>query len=159
MKISTKLGASLIFSFSLGACGQADVADEIALTDPSETSVEANALIKEGRIIISSLPKIFEPNACILPITIRNGTEAPATVSMMQFTVTGTGEPDSGNMFAQTVAPGETNTAQLLFPTRQCDELLKISAPNLTCQSEQADCSDIVHIESAPDLMIKYVPQ
>lgn len=159
MKFSATLCASLLFAFSLGACGQADVADEIVTAAPTETSIETKTPIKDGRIIVSSLPKVFEPNACILPITIRNGTEAPATVSMMQFTVTGTGEPDSGNMFAQTIAPGETNTAQLLFPTRQCDELLQISAPNLTCQTEETDCSDILEIESATDLLIKYEPQ
>lgn len=159
MKLSSKLCASLICASVLGACGQAEITEDIVSSEPAVTSTEVVVTINDGRIVVSSLPKVFEPNACILPITIRNGTEASASVSMMNFTVTGTGEPDSGNMFAQTVAPGETNTAQLLFPTRQCDELLEISAPNLTCQTEGRNCSEAVEIESGPDLTIKYEPQ
>jgi len=159
MKFSYKLCASLIGVSLLVSCGQAETGQDGVSPEPSETQLGLDGPSKDGRIVVSSLPKVFEPNACLLPLTIRNGTEAPATVSMMQFTVTGTGEPDSGNMFAQTVAPGETNTAQLLFPTRQCDELLEISAPNLTCKAGEEDCSDLIKIESADDLTIKYVPQ
>lgn len=159
MKFSSKLCTGLILASFLGACGQADTAEDGITPQLPVESVELGVPSKDGRIVVSSLPKVFEPNACILPITIRNGTDAPATVSMMGFTVTGTGEPDSGNMFAQTVAPGDTNTAQLLFPTRQCDELLEISAPNLTCQTREEDCSESVEIESTPDLTIKYLQQ
>lgn len=159
MKFSFKLCAGLLGASLLVACGQAETGQDKVAPELTETQVGLDSPAKDGRIVVSSLPKVFEPNACILPLTIRNGTEAPATVSMMQFTVTGTGELDSGNMFAQTVAPGETNTAQLLFPTRQCDELMEISAPNLTCKTGEEDCADIIKIESADDLTIKYVPQ
>lgn len=161
MKLSSTFYSSLILGLALlvSACSETQApessdgvtAGEDNISMPSDETTKA----VDGRIVISSKPKGFEPNACILFITIRNGTQAEATVSMMQFTVTGTGEPDSGNMFGQSVAAGETNTAQLLFPTRQCDELLEISAPNLSCMTEGEDCSGAVEFESAPDLTIK----
>jgi hypothetical protein len=121
---------------------------------PTET-LEASEVEMNGKITISSLPKVFEPNACILPITVTNGTETDATVSMMQFKVSGPGDPDSGNMFGQTVASGGTVTATLIFPTRQCDELLEISAPNITCKTAQGTCEEAVVLKSREGLVLK----
>lgn len=74
---------------------------------------------------------------------------------MMEFTITGSGQDDSGNMFAQNVAPGETNTARLLFPTRQCEELSVITAPNLTCKSGETDCSNSIEFEAKDGLIFQ----
>ncbi len=143
----------ILIGFIVSGCAEKPEAE---LTVPALEGI--NILDKkaaDGRLVISSKPKISEPNACILPITITNGTDLETTISMMQFTITGTGEDDSGNMFAQTVAPGDTNTAQLLFPTRQCDELLEITAPNITCVVNEADCSDEVEFEAGENLNFK----
>lgn len=159
MKFVSIFCTSITLVLFLTACSETKPQENVEIEEASEDNSPQllNEVVKavDGRIVISSKPKGFEPNACVLRITIRNGTDAEATVSMMQFTVTGTGEPDSGNMFGQTVAPGETNTAQLLFPTRQCDELLEISAPNLSCKTGGEDCSGSVEFENAPDLTIK----
>lgn len=138
---------AVLAAFVLPACGKT-ASDQAA---PDEGSTEA----MDGRIVVSSLPKVSEPNACILPITITNGTDAETTVSMMEFTITGSGKDDSGNMFAQIVAPGETNTARLLFPTRQCEELTVITAPNLTCESSETDCAEAVEFEAIDGLIIQ----
>jgi hypothetical protein len=153
--MSVRQIACLIMALGLAACGNnSDVRSDNAATE-SVTPVEAETEVTDGRVVISALPKVSEPNACILPITITNGTDDTTTVSMMQFTITGPGEDDSGNMFAQTVAPGETNTARLLFPTRQCDDLLEITAPNLTCRVGETDCSEDVEFEATEGLSFK----
>ena len=140
----------------LVACGDTVSESETqdALSQEADTTSESS-LVRDGRIVVSSLPKVSEPNACILPITITNGTETEATISMMEFTITGSGQDDSGNMFAQNVAPGETNTARLLFPTRQCEELSVITAPNLTCKSGETDCSNSIEFEAKDGLIFQ----
>lgn len=142
----------LCAALTLAACGNNSVPDETGDISEVTNTAPVNEKAKDGRIVISALPKVSEPNACILPITVTNGTDVETTVSMMQFTITGKGEPDSGNMFGQTVAPGETNTARLLFPTRQCNELLEITAPNVTCKTGDADCSEKVEFEAGEGL-------
>ncbi|RKQ69073.1 hypothetical protein DES40_1854 [Litorimonas taeanensis] len=137
----------------LSACG--DPSRDVQNDESLQSDIEETVLSTDGRIVISSLPKVFEPNACILPITVQNGTETEVSVSMMEFSVTGTGDDDSGNMFAQSVEAGETNTAYILFPTRQCDELLEITANNLTCKTMGEDCSESVEFESIEDLTIR----
>jgi|GEM_PF-2513761 len=140
----------------LSACGDTTSQPDTEGADaPIAETTQKTALAADGRIVISSLPKVSEPNACILPITITNGTEAETTVSMMEFNITGSGQEDSGNMFAQTVSPGETNTARLLFPTRQCEELSVITAPNLTCMSGEVDCSDAIEFEAQDGLIFQ----
>ncbi|WP_416878251.1 hypothetical protein [Litorimonas sp.] len=150
------LAAALSVS-ALSACGD-NPSDQTGdeETPVSQSQMEEDALpATDGRIVVSSLPKVDEPNTCILPITITNGTESEATVSMMSFSVTGSGQEDSGNMFAQAVAPGETNTARLLFPARKCEELSVITAPNLTCKTEGEDCVDAVEFEAVDGLIIQ----
>lgn len=123
--------------------------------DGPETDTPAEmppAKVTDGRYVISALPKISEPNACVLPITITNGTDKPATISMMQFTVKGPGEEDSGNMFGQTVAPGATNIASLLFPTRACSDLMEIVSPVLKCTTEGQDCTERLELKSTDTL-------
>lgn len=153
---------TVLVASSLSACGDApsdQEGDKVETQQESMTDDTASPQVAspatDGRIVVSSLPKISEPNACILPITITNGTETETTVSMMEFSVTGSGQDDSGNMFAQTVAPGETNTARLLFPTRQCEELTVITAPNLTCENGESDCTEAVEFEAVDGLIIQ----
>lgn len=139
----------------LVACGnKSDIQKDDVVTE-AEAEIKLDNKATDGRLVVSALPKVSEPNACILPITVTNGTEETASVSMMQFTISGPSEDDSGNMFAQTVAPGETNTARLLFPTRQCDDLLEITAPNLTCRIGGDDCADKVEFEATEGLSFK----
>jgi len=139
----------------LSACGDTPPQPQEDVTAAQDGTQEEVALATDGRIVVSSLPKVSEPNACILPITITNGTDSEATVSMMSFSVTGSGQEDSGNMFAQTVAAGETNTARLLFPARECAELSVITAPNLTCKTGGDDCVDAVEFEAVDGLIIQ----
>jgi hypothetical protein len=132
----------------LSACSEGTGVDSVEDNVPTPNAAyEVSSIEIDGRIVISSAAKIFEPNNCILPITISNGTEEDAQISMMQFKVNGPGEADSGNMFGQTVASGEITTAHIHFPTRQCDELLEISAPNLTCKTDSGSCEDSVVFE------------
>lgn len=154
MPLRRTLGCAIALTFAACSNNSEPNSDNEAVIEPV-TSAEVETKATDGRIVISALPKVSEPNACILPITVTNGTEDTTTVSMMQFTITGTGEDDSGNMFGQTVAPGETNTARLLFPTRQCNELLEITAPNLTCRMGEADCSEKVEFEETEGLSFK----
>lgn len=153
---------TLLTTAMLSACG--DPASDQSVEEGSAVTADqteqnqmegTDALATDGRIVVSSLPKENEPNACILPITIRNGTEIETTVSMMDFSVSGSGQDDGGNMFAQTVAPGETNTARLVFPTRQCEELSVITAPNLTCNTGGEDCAAAVEFEAVDGLIIQ----
>ena len=150
---------TLFTTAMLSACGDSasdqSVEEGSAVTADQTQMEEANTLATDGRIVVSSLPKENEPNACILPITIRNGTDVETTVSMMDFSVSGSGQDDGGNMFAQTVAPGETNTARLVFPTRQCEELSVITAPNLTCNTDGEDCAAAVEFEAVDGLIIQ----
>ena len=155
-KFSTLVFCAIASATLLSACGDTTSQPETEGADaPNTEATQEKAPAADGRIVISSLPKVSEPNACILPITITNGTEVETTVSMMEFTITGSGQDDSGNMFAQTVSPGETNTARLLFPTRQCEELSVITAPNLTCQSGEQECSDAIEFEAQDGLIFQ----
>lgn len=153
---SIALAATLSIA-GLSACSD-NTSDETRDAEDIVTSdqmSEDTSLATDGRIVVSSLPKVNEPNTCILPITITNGTDTEASVSMMGFSVTGSGQEDSGNMFAQTVSAGETNTARLLFPGRECEELSVITAPNLTCKSGGSDCTEDVEFEAVDGLIIQ----
>lgn len=154
VRVSTCIAVTILFA---GCGNKTDTKPEEINEMPSVAVSEDMGGVTDGRLVISALPKISEPNACILPITVRNGTEATTTISMMQFTITGSGEDDSGNMFAQTVEPGETNTARLLFPTRQCEDLQLIIAPNLTCRSGELDCVDMVEFEATSELAFERI--
>ncbi|CAM3692954.1 hypothetical protein [Litorimonas haliclonae] len=155
-KLSTSVFCAVASATLLSTCGDTTSQPEIEGADaPNAEATQEKTLAADGRIVISSLPKVSEPNACILPITITNGTETETIVSMMGFKITGSGQDDSGNMFAQTVSPGETNTARLLFPTRQCEELSVITAPDLTCQSGGKDCSDAIEFEAQDGLIFQ----
>lgn len=146
-----------IFSLSaiaflvLSACSDSSESNDKLVQEVVDAPVDAEK-ITDGRLVISTLEKVAEPNACILPITVTNGTDKPATISMMQFAVTGTGEDDSGNMFGQRVEAGETNTARILFPSRQCEELLEVKPGNLKCETNGMDCVENVEFESLPGL-------
>lgn len=145
-----RLFTLLALSISLMACSDLPAETEVPIESTlDEKGVEA---ITDGRLVLSSLEKVSEANACILPITISNGTDKPATISMMQFEVSGSGENDSGNMFGQTVAPGEINTARILFPSRQCEELLEINPKNLKCETNGLNCVETVEFESREGL-------
>jgi len=145
-----RLFTLLALSISLMACS--DSPSETEALEEAVPDKEVVDLITDDRLVISSLDKVPEANACILPITISNGTDKPATISMMQFEVSGSGESDSGNMFGQTVAPGEINTARILFPSRQCEELLEINPKNLKCETNGLDCVETVEFESREGL-------
>jgi len=141
-------------SMCLMACYDSPAETEVPIESTlDEKRVEA---ITDGRLVLSSLEKVSEANACILPITISNGTDKPATISMMQFEVSGPGESDSGNMFGQTVAPGEINTARILFPSRQCEELLEINPKNLKCEMNGLDCVETIEFESQEGLAFAF---
>ena len=155
--ISSLFLCAVLTAFVLPACGEApsDQAPNVEETKVENPADKGGGRVTDGRIVVSSLAKVSEPHACILPITITNGTDVETTVSMMQFSITGSGKDDSGNMFAQTVAPGDTNTARLIFPTRSCEELSVITAPNLTCKNGERDCSGDVEFEAIDGLIIQ----
>jgi hypothetical protein len=123
----------------------------LAACQPSTTETDlplkadaAAQQVEDGVVALVLNPPVSEPRACIIPITIANGLEAPTSVTMIAFDLTGPGEDAKGNMFAPQAAPGDTSEARVIVEGQSCDAFDTLTIPEIRCTSGEENCTDDV---------------
>jgi len=127
-------------------CAAALAACQPATTETGP-SLEADAAVQQVEAGVVSLrlnPPVSEPRACIIPITIENGLDAPTSVTMISFDLTGPGEDTKGNMFAPQAAPGDRSEARVIVEGQSCDAFDTLTIPEIRCTSGEENCADDV---------------
>ncbi len=126
-----------------------------AQTDPNV--VVKNTPVKvplNGRITVSPEPLISEDAACIVPLRVSNGTDAQISVSMFNFKITGSGQDDTGNMFAQPTPSGESRTARVILIGQSCSAFDTVTISEVLCVSQDNPCPVDVGFEDSSEIKL-----
>jgi len=102
--------------------------------------------VKTGSVRLRLQKPVSEPRACIFPIRVENGLDAPTSVTMIAFKVTGSGDEAKGNMFAPAAEPGEASEARVIVEGQSCTAFDTLSIPEIRCTSGEKDCSGKVEL-------------
>jgi len=108
----------------------------------------------DGTITISPEELISERAACILPLRVSNGTDKDVSVSMFDFKVTGPGDDDAGNMFAQPTPPGQVRTARIILIGQSCDAFDTVTISEALCVSGDEPCPAAVEFEDSSEIKL-----
>lgn len=140
--------------------GALDVSEETArdqerLSDPNFVPIPAAIKVPlDGKITLSPEPLVSENAACILPLRVSNGADVTVSVSMFSFKVTGSGNADTGNMFAQPVPSGEARTARVILIGQSCSAFDTLTAAEVLCVSGDVKCPAPIEFESSGELTL-----
>lgn len=129
----------MLCAFALAACQPSTTETDL----PVETDAAAQQ-VKDGVVALVLNPPVSEPRACIIPITVENGLDAPTSVTMIAFDLTGAGEDAKGNMFAPQAASGESSEARVIVEGQSCDAFDTLTIPEIRCTSGEDNCADDV---------------
>ncbi|WP_409432798.1 hypothetical protein ACJ3XI_11410 [Litorimonas sp. RW-G-Af-16] len=126
----------------MGACSaqETEILDEPIIQEEAATIRMGGKVPPTGEITITTEALSSEDAACIIPIQIRNGTDAMASVSMFGFDVTGDGDADTGNMFPQDVPAGEYRTARIIQIGQSCAAFDTITPKDVLCKTGGETC-------------------
>lgn len=127
----------------LAACQPADSDTDLPL---GETTTETVVTVQAGIVGLRLSEPVSEPRACIIPIRIENGLDTPTNVTMIAFSLTGSGEDAKSNMFAPIAQPGEVSEARVIVEGQSCDAFDTISIPELRCTSGEEACDDKIEL-------------
>lgn len=137
----------------LVACGDASNVDspqldEAARVDPSLISLPEGLpadLNADDKVIVMVERLVAEDNACLVMMSVVNGTDDTVTAGLFAFDVTGNGETAGANMFPQTAEPDTMATAQIILPGADCVNVKTIEGGQLNCKiAETGDsCLDV----------------
>lgn len=136
------MSAALILS----ACGSPD--SEISATETPDATVvtapteippvpefaAAEAFDADGAVLILVDRVVSEPDACLLMMSVVNGTDNRVTAGLFAFDVTGNGQSAGANMFPQTTEAGDVKTAQIVMPGADCANAQVIEGGQLNCR-------------------------
>lgn len=138
----------------LAACQPSTSPESEAGVEDSQEVVktELDTVQKDGQIRVILQNPVSEPRACILPIRVENGLEEPANVTMIGFSVTGSGDDARGNMFAPVAASGMASEARVIIEGQSCDAFNTLTVPEVLCTSGDEDCSDVVELKDGGGL-------
>ena len=123
----------------------------LAGCQPAETNTDVpleneGAVVEAGVVTLRLKNPVSEPRACILPIQIENGLEAPTNVTMIAFSLSGPGDNANGNMFAPIAEPGDVSEARVIVEGQSCDAFDTITIPEILCKSGESTCEDKVKL-------------
>lgn len=136
------------FTLSLAAllligCGDAANMDgpqsaEVAPVDLSPTVDLPDglpaALNADDKVVVMVERLVSEDNACLVMMSVVNGTDDRVTAGLFAFDVTGNGETAGANMFPQTADPDTMATAQIVLPGADCADVKTIEGGQLNCK-------------------------
>lgn len=127
----------LLCAAVLAACQPATTESDV----PLDAEAEVQQPVKAGVVNLRLNPPVSEARACIIPITVENGLDAPTSVTMIAFDLTGPGEDAKGNMFAPQAAPGDSSEARVIVEGQSCDAFDTLTIPEIRCTSGEVNCS------------------
>ena len=130
------LCAAVLCAAVLAACQPATIESDLPLDEGAEVQP-----VKDGIVSLRLNPPVSEARACIIPITVENGLDAPTSVTMISFDLTGPGEDAKGNMFAPQAAPGDSSEARVIVEGQSCDAFDTLTIPEIRCTSGEVNCS------------------
>jgi len=153
----TKFYAAALSALMLVACGDsASVTAKgdtpVAIVDASGATDLPNGLPAElaadDKVLMMVERLVPEDEACLVMISVVNGTDERITAGLFAFNVTGNGETAGANMFPQTADPDTMTTAQIVLPGADCDDALLIEGGQLNCKIAETgeSCMDIVEL-------------
>ncbi len=133
----------------LAACQPANGGKDLPL---EEATPRAEVVVESGIVRLRLSEPVSEPLACIIPIRIENGLDMSTNVTMIAFSLTGSGEDARGNMFAPIAEPGGISEARVIVEGQSCDAFDTISIPQIRCTSGGESCEDKVELKSGKAL-------
>lgn len=141
--VSVSLAALLLVS-----CGDATSDDDTTMD--AAASVETPdglpaSLNADDKVLVMVDRLIPEDSACLVMMSIVNGTDETVTAGLFAFDVTGNGETMGANMFPQTAEPDTVETAQIVLPGADCVNVKVIEGGQLNCKITDTDetCVDV----------------
>ena len=124
---------------------------DVTISDASvDMTVAADPVPMSGRVTLSvdRLIEELDPNNCLVMMQVENGTDETLSAGLFAFDVEGDGDRAGGNMFPQTVAPGERATAQVILPGRTCAVAKQIVGGQPACMTaDEEPCLDRLDFE------------
>ena len=141
----------------LVACGDADPATDmadapVASVDPAPTVDLPDGIPSElaanDKVLVMVERLVPEPEACLVMMSVLNGTDETVTAGLFAFNVTGNGESAGANMFPQTAEPDTMTTAQIVLPGADCDDAVLIEGGELNCKITETgeSCMEAVEL-------------
>lgn len=92
------------------------------------------SLNADDKVLVMVERLVPEDNACLLMMSVANGTDETVTAGLFAFDVTGNGETTGANMFPQTADPDTMATAQIVLPGADCADVQVIEGGQLNCK-------------------------
>lgn len=145
----------------LTACGNSsdgDAVEEQPEASNVETQMGASGLDRpsgippsmnaEGKVLITVERLVPEPAACLVMMSVVNGTDETVNAGLFAFNVTGNGETAGANMFPQTTDAGAIKTAQIVLPGADCENAKQIDGGQLNCRLVDSgeSCLDVTEL-------------
>ena len=136
---------TFVAAAGLAACQPADTDNDLPLDGATDALAPVTKpgdveIIDDQVRLVMGMP-VAEARACILPITVANGTDADVTITMIGFTVSGPGEDSQANMFAPAAAPGETSKPRIILEGQSCDAYDTVKVENIQCKADGESCN------------------
>ena len=148
MKHVSLASAALLLVACGGDSAGVDTSDDPVAasgTAPVAAAPQADADVVDGQVTLT-VDRVIEetdPDNCLLMMSVRNGTDDTVSAGLFAFDVEGAGETAGANMFPQTAAPGETKTAQIILPGRDCAVAETITSGQPACMIDGTEsCVD-----------------
>lgn len=113
----------------IDAAARVDLAPTLALPDGLPASLNA-----DDKVLMMVERLVSEDSACLLMMSVANGTDETVTAGLFAFDVTGNGETTGANMFPQTADPDTMATAQIVLPGADCADVQVIEGGQLNCK-------------------------
>ncbi|MEM9600405.1 MAG: hypothetical protein AAF926_05245 [Pseudomonadota bacterium] len=149
----TRYALMMTAALILAACGDAQTpadANGDAMAETTAPSVDAtsmpavnaaDAYEAKGSVLILVDRLVPEPDACLLMMSVVNGTDDRVTAGLFAFDVTGNGETAGANMFPQTAEAGAVKTAQIVLPGADCANAQMIEGGQINCRISDTEYS------------------
>jgi len=146
-----------VFALVLSACGNSSDVDAVE-SPTAETRMEAagidqapsipSSMDADGKVLITVERLVPESAACLVMMSVVNGTDETVNAGLFAFNVTGNGETAGANMFPQTTEAGAVKTAQIVLPGSDCDNAKQIEGGQLNCSLVDSgeSCMDVTEL-------------
>lgn len=140
MKYSLPLTLAALLLVACGDTAKTDSSqpDTTARVDLSPTLDQPDglpaSLNADDKVLVMVERLVAEDNACLLMMSVANGTDETVTAGLFAFDVTGNGETAGANMFPQTADPDTVATAQIVLPGADCADVKMIEGGQLNCK-------------------------
>jgi len=106
------------------------------------------SLDADDKVLVMVDRLIPEEYACLVMMSVVNGTDETVSAGLFAFDVTGNGQAAGGNMFPQIAEPDTMTTAQIILPGADCANVQAIEGGQLNCKIAETgeSCLDVAEL-------------